>query len=183
LDDFAKDTICRQLTCEHVYHGPCIDLWLSNHEVKFLKVHLINVNKNCPNCKKEMTRQAIEEHLANPNKPTFENKLHLPAEGEAPKHEDTYANHTTTNNRYRRSDSGMSEINSSSACLKTNKTPREEFHYNNYNSLNASIQNYQPEMIVEFEDVQEARQSRVPIRQINATVQKVIQRSPDYNQR
>lgn len=56
LDDFQPDTLCRQLFCEHIYHGPCIEAWLANH-------------LNCPNCKKDITREEAEEHLKNPNRP------------------------------------------------------------------------------------------------------------------
>jgi len=50
LEDFEPETVCRQLYCEHIYHGNCIEAWLNQHY-------------NCPNCKKDITKVAIEEHL------------------------------------------------------------------------------------------------------------------------
>jgi len=63
LDDFQKDTVCRQLTCEHVFNDTCIEAWLANHD-------------SCPNCKKEMTVSAIEAYLkAKKNKKSGLNKI------------------------------------------------------------------------------------------------------------
>lgn len=35
LEDFTKDSGCRQLYCEHIYHGDCIDAWIIQHEVNW----------------------------------------------------------------------------------------------------------------------------------------------------
>jgi len=128
-----------------------------------------------------MTRTAIEEHLANPNKPQLENKLHLPAEDNA----QTNHNESQIHARLNRAQSNVSDIDSSSACLKTNKTPRApDYYYNPYgsqNNLNTSIpmQHQRPEMVIEYEDAREARQHRVM--RINATMQRVAQRNNDPN--
>lgn len=34
LEDFTGEASCRQLYCEHVYHGDCIDAWVIQHEVR-----------------------------------------------------------------------------------------------------------------------------------------------------
>jgi len=51
LEDFKAEDTCRQLYCEHIFHDKCIEAWLARHS-------------NCPNCKKDITKEAIEGFYA-----------------------------------------------------------------------------------------------------------------------
>lgn len=48
LEEFQKDSKCHQLYCEHIFHDVCIQMWLSKHD-------------SCPDCRKTMTKEAIEK--------------------------------------------------------------------------------------------------------------------------
>ncbi len=42
LEDIKDNTVCRMLSCYHIFHRECIDSWLGH-------------NADCPICKKEFT--------------------------------------------------------------------------------------------------------------------------------
>jgi len=50
LEEFENETECRQLLCGHIYNDTCAQNWLSKHN-------------NCPDCRRPMTKEAIEESL------------------------------------------------------------------------------------------------------------------------
>jgi len=50
LEEFAQDTICRQIYCSHIFHDKCVQIWLSNQN-------------SCPSCRVRVTKKAIQEFL------------------------------------------------------------------------------------------------------------------------